>query len=122
MSRLTMTPPSHAATSSPPKPGTERHDEAGDDLDDADDVHRVGRVAGDDVVERGGEVGLRRGDRQVEPAQTAERAQRAGAGRDRGIVAPAVGVPHRVAGAKPSARESTTSPTVMIPSIGASSG
>ena len=31
-------------------------DEAGEDLDDADDVHRVGRVAGDDVVERRREV------------------------------------------------------------------
>ena len=31
-------------------------DEAGDDLDDADDVHRVGGAAGDDVVELRGEV------------------------------------------------------------------
>ena len=31
-------------------------DEAGGDLDDADDVHRVGGVAGDEVVERGREV------------------------------------------------------------------
>ena len=50
-----MMPPSQPATRSPPKRGAE-HDEAGDDLDAAHEVHGVLGAAGEDVVELGGEV------------------------------------------------------------------
>ena len=46
-----MIPASQPATSRPPKRGADGHDDAGGDLDDADEVHRVLRAAGEQVVE-----------------------------------------------------------------------
>ena len=51
-----MMPPSQAGDEQAAEARRDRHGQPRDDLDDADDVHRVGRAAGDDVVEGGREV------------------------------------------------------------------
>ena len=51
-----MIPPSQAGDEQAAEARRDRDDEAGGDLDDADDVHRVGGVARDDVVELRREV------------------------------------------------------------------
>ena len=51
-----MIPASQPATSRPPQRGAAKHDQAGDDLDDADQMIAVAGAAGDEVVELRREV------------------------------------------------------------------
>jgi hypothetical protein len=86
----------------------------------AGDVEEA-RVGGDAVAAEHAKVGLRRRQVEVELRERAEAAERRPARFDSRVVAPAAGVPHRVAWGESLGADLTISPTVTIPSISRSS-